>query len=327
MKKSAVLIAAAMLVVLALSATIVQADERFEFSGVTKIKFEGTSGDIGLRQSDNENCIVELRSDVYPARNFRPEVEQDGQTVYIEERWRRGNSQGDIQWTIYLPAGKQATRITVSTASGSLDCRDVTARFKFNTASGQIDLTGTNLIEGSSFNTASGDIILEDMTVDEGSDFSTASGDVFLDNLTIGEDCGFSTASGDVRATECNGFFDLSTASGDVVVKHCDLSGYNSFSSASGDVLVVLDKLPADGLRASTASGKVVLDVAEFGDNFTLVMVKREDRGRISCPFDYTSEDVFEEHDQYYEEKIVERGSGKPEIVLRTASGSVVVRD
>jgi len=316
-----------LLAIFAISATFVHADETFEFSGVTKIKFEGVSGDVIVRQGDSETGIVELRSDVYPSRSFRPEVEQDGKTLYIEERWRRGNSQGDIQWTIYLPKGEKPPKMTVSTASGDLDCRDVSANFRFNTASGQIELTGVSLVEGSSFSTASGDVILENMTIEEGSEFSTASGDVLLDNLTISEDCGFSTASGDVRATRCNGYFDLSTASGDVVVKECELAGYNSFSSASGDVFVTLDKLPERGLKASTASGKVVLNVDDFGDNFTLVMVKRENRGRISCPFDYTSEDLFEEHDDYYEEKVVQRGNGEPEIFLRTASGSVIVKD
>jgi len=327
MSKQAVRFAVILLSIFALTATIIHADESFEFSGVTKIKFEGVSGDIIVRQGDSKTGMVELQSDVYPSRSFRPEVEQDGKTLYIEERWRRGSSEGDIQWTIILPQGEKPPKITASTASGDLDCRDVSARFRFNTASGQIELTGVSLVEGSSFNTASGDVILEDMTVDEGSEFSTASGDVLLDNLTIREDCGFSTASGDVRATRCSGYFDLSTASGDVVVKRCDLAGYNSFSSASGDVFVMLDKLPDGDLKASTASGKVVLDVDDFGDDFTLVMVKRENRGRISCPFDYTSEDLFEDHDDYYEEKIVERGSGGPEIFLRTASGSVIVKD
>jgi hypothetical protein len=55
-------------------------------------------------------------------------------------------------------------------------------------------------------------------------------------------------------------------------------------------------------------------------------MIKREDRGRIICPFDITSESTFKDH-HYYEEKVVERGSGGPEIALKTASGEVVVRN
>jgi hypothetical protein len=86
------------------------------------------------------------------------------------------------------------------------------------------------------------------------------------------------------------------------------------------------DTLPKDDLSASSASGDVYLSVADFGDDFTLILIKREDKGRISCPFKYTSEETFKDH-HTYEKKIVKRGSGRPEIELRTASGKVVVKD
>lgn len=303
------------------------ADQRFEFEGVTKIKLEGISGDITILQGEDEIGLVELYSDVRPKGGFRGEVEQEGKTLYIEERWGRGSASGEVRWTIYLPKGQKPPRIKASTASGDLDCSGISARINFSTASGDIDFTEVTLQEGSGFSTASGDITLEDMTADEGSDFSTASGDVSLINVSIGEDCAFSTASGDVKCTGCTGFLELSTASGDVTVRDSEPSGRSSFSSASGDVKVYLDKLPTHDMKASSASGDVLLDVKDFGDDFTLVMVKREDRGRISCPFDYTSEDIIDDDHHTYVEKIVERGSGKPEIYLRTASGNVVVKD
>jgi len=326
MRKFGVLAAVTLLGMLLVFSATGNAKERWEFSDVTKIKFEGISGDITILQGKGKEGVVELRADVRPRRSFRPEVEQDGKTLYIEERWGGRSTNGHLEWTIYLPEGQKPPRIKASTASGELVCRKVAVRIRFSTASGNIELTEVTLSEGSSFSTASGDIILEDMEVDEGSDFSTASGDVVLDNVTIGEDCGFSTASGEVRCVGCKGHFDLSSASGDVVVKKCEITGRSDFSAASGDVRLYIDRLPKHDLKASTASGKVLLDVGDFGDDFTLVMVKREDRGRISCPFDFTSEDTFEDY-HTYEEKIVERGSGKPEIYLHTASGSVVVKD
>jgi len=326
MRKFGVLSAAVFVgVVLVFMATGI-ADERYEFSGVTRIKVDGVSGDITILPADSTTGVVELRADVRPPRSFRPEVEQDGKTLYIEERWGGGSSSGRVEWTIYLPRDEKPPKIKVSTASGELTCRGIAARIRFNTASGDIELSNVTLGEGSSFSTASGDVIVEDMAVEEGSEFSTASGDVILKNVTIGEDCEFSTASGDVKCRDCAGYFELSSASGDVVARDCEISGRGSFSSASGDVRLYLDKLPKHDLKATSASGNVLLDVDDFGDNFTLVMVKREDRGRISCPFDFTHEDVFEDY-HTYEEKIVERGSGQPEIYLRTASGKVVVKD
>jgi DUF4097 and DUF4098 domain-containing protein YvlB len=216
----------------------------------------------------------------------------------------------------------------MSTSSGELECRGVHARIDFSTASGNILLSSVTLGDGSSFSTASGDVVLEEMTVDEGSEFSTASGDVVLENVTIGPSCTFSTASGDVRCTRCKGHLELSSASGNVVVRNCEPAGRSSFSTASGNVSLALDKLPAGDIKASSASGDVLLEVGDFGDSFTLVMVAREDDGRISCPFDFTEEDTYEDDQgNVYEEKIVERGAGKPEISLRTSSGDVIVKD
>jgi DUF4097 and DUF4098 domain-containing protein YvlB len=321
-----------LIVALVMVATVLvaagQAQQQWDFSDVTKIKFEGISGDVIIEQGEGEIGSVEVDADVNPRRNFRPEVEQDGRMLYIEERWRGHSSRGDVRWTIVVPQTEKPLRINMSTASGDCTCRGaINARLRFNTASGDIELTAVSLAEGSTFSTASGNIELAEMEISEGTEFSTASGDVILEDLTIGEDCVFSTASGDVTAEECRGEFELSTASGDVRVRDCDLSGWCTFSSASGDVDVSLEALPDRGLKASTASGRVTLDCTEFGDDFTLVMVKRENRGRISCPFDYTSEDYYEEWDHLWEEKIVERGSGKPEIILTAATGSIIVRD
>ncbi len=328
MRRFRVAMAAALLLVVVVLVTNGHAQKQWDFSDVTKIKFEGISGDIIITQGKGNIGHVEVEVDVYPKRSFRPDVEQEGRILYIEERWKGRSSSGDVRWTIQLPRTEKPIKINMSTASGDLRGKgQINARLRFNTASGDIDLTAVSLAEGSTFNTASGDIDLADMDISDGTEFNTASGDVTLENLTIGEDCGFSTASGDVTAENCRGEFELSTASGDVRVRDCELSGWCTFSSASGDVSVSLDKLPDRGLKASTASGRVTLDCDDFGKNFALIMVKRENRGRISCPFDYTSEDYYEEWGHLWEEKIVERGSGKPEIVLRAATGSIIVKD
>ena len=301
---------------------------KYEFSSaVTAIQFEGISGNISIVPAEGTSGEVKLRASVRPSRNFRPEVEQDGNTLYINEHWESGSSNGSVDWLIYLPKTQKPLRIKVSTASGELICKDINARISFSTASGNIELAGVALGDGSNLSTASGDIILHNMTVDEGSEFSTASGDVELEGVTISEGCGFSTASGNVRSTGCKGYFELSSASGNVEVRDCEVAGRSKFSTASGGVNLYLTRLPDGNMTASSASGDVRLDVAEFGDNFTLVLVAREDEGEISCPFDYTSEDTYEDgQGNVYEEKTVERGTGRPEISLSTASGEVVVK-
>ena len=233
-----------------------------------------------------------------------------------------------MEWTILLPEQTDPPSIRINNASGNLDCRGVSAEIDFETASGDIILTEMKLGSRSDFNTASGDYILENMTIPEDVDFSTASGSYELDALIIEEGCRFSTASGDVKCRNCKCMDDveMSSASGDVIVRDTELLGWSEFSSASGDVALFFDKLPRHDVSAGSASGKVVLEVDDFGDDFTLVLIKREDRGRISCPFEYSYEETFDDY-HIYERRVVERGSGKPEIELRTASGRVIVRD
>ena len=327
MKKRAILLVLFLVWAGALAAAPSGNAGRFEFPAeVTAIEFEGVSGDVTLIPAEGATGLVKLRASVRPEGNFRPEVDREGSTLYITEHWK-SNSSGSVEWVIYLPKAQKPYRFKMSTASGNLTCKNISAGVNFNTASGNIELSGVTVADGSNFSTASGDIILRDMAVDEGGQFSTASGDVVLENVTIGEDCGFSTASGDVRSTGCKGYFALSSASGDVVVKNCELVGRSKFSTASGNVNMYLDRLPAHNLKASSASGDVVFTCADFGGDFSLVLVAREDGGDISCPFDFTSEDTFEENGEVYDEKIVERGNGRPEISLSTASGEVIVKD
>jgi DUF4097 and DUF4098 domain-containing protein YvlB len=304
------------------------ADEEWAFSDVAKIKIRGVSGDVTVLPAKGKDGLVKLHADVSPRESFHPEVEQKGSTLYIEEKWRGDNTRGTVEWTIYLPQQKKAPRIQVSNASGDLGCDGISARIRYDTASGDCELTSVELLEGSRFSTASGDGTFEDMTISESTEFSTASGDLEFNNTTIEESCQFSTASGDIRCIDCKFMDDaaFSTASGDVTVRDSRFLGRSEFSSASGDVSISLSDLPGEAFAASTASGNIMLDVEDFGENFTLVLIKRKNKGRISCPFKFTDEETFEDY-HVYEKKIVTRGSGYPEIELRTASGKVTVRD
>jgi len=351
----------------AASATHGQEAERFEHSGVTRIQVDGVSGGFTILPSEGNSVVVELRQDVTPSDAFQAEVEQRGSTLLIKEKWGSGwKTRGSVNWTIYVPESEEPVRIVIDTASGGISAEGVSASFRFDTASGGIELHAVTLGDGSRFDTASGSISLSNMRVENDSEFDTASGSihltevvagagsnfdtasgsiyltgvtagtgcrfdtasgsVVLENVSVGDGCKFDTASGSVRCSNSSGPLNLDSASGDVIVRNCELTGRSQFSTASGSVRINLASLPAHDLRASSASGNVTLEVGDFGDNFTLILIKRRDRGRISCPFEYTSEDTFEEHGYTYEEKVVKQGSGGPEIYLRTASGSITVR-
>ncbi len=299
--------------------------EEWDFSGVDRIELEGVSGNVKLLPAGGGGGSVELRANVSPRGNFKPSVEQDGDTLRIRESWTGRSSRGDVEWTIYVPSGS-GMRISIETASGSLSAEGISARIDLSTASGDIELIDVELEGHSSLSTASGDYTIEDMRIDDDVSFSTASGDIHLNHVEIGEDVSFSTASGDVRCNDCRGSLVLSSASGDVVVKNSSIDGFGKFSSASGDVLLHLDEMPRDGLSASSASGDVVLD-GKFGRDYTLIMSAREDKGRIVNPFKTTSRRTYREGRYTYEEEVVQQGSGGPEIRLHTSSGTVRVKN
>lgn len=366
MRKSLITCTCACLILAASSRASCQQVERFDFTGIERIQVDGVSGDVAILPADGAGVIVELTQNVTPSDAYRSVVEQRGTTLNIEEHWRGRNTRGSVKWKIYLPKGQTPPRIVIDTASGDFSAEEVSASIRIDTASGDIDLRAVTIIDGSSFDTASGDITLSNMDVADdsvfdtasgdisltdvtagngcrfdtasgdveltdvragaGCRFDTASGDVTLDGVTAGEGCEFDTASGSIRCSRSKGALVLDTASGNVVVRESELTGRSRFGSASGSVRVSLASMPAHDLRATSASGNVTLEIGDFGSNFTLILIKRQDRGRISCPFEYTSEDTFRERGYIYEEKVVKQGSGGPEIYLRTASGSITVR-
>lgn len=310
---------------LLVSPAAAQDEQSWTFSGVDRIDIDGTSGDLELRIADGNEFELRLQQDVRPTDAFRGEVEQNGSTLDIRENWGRGSSRGTVRWILLVPASARPT-IALDTASGGVEAEMLSARYEIDTASGSFTLRGGSLLAGSDISTASGNFDLTDVTVEDGVDLSTASGDIDLDAVIAGRGFEFSTASGDVTVRNSTGILEGSSASGDVHVSDSELNGASKFSSASGDVEVQLDAIPAYELELSSASGNVRL-AAGFGPDFTLVLTKREDRGRIRSPFDFTSEDTFERHGQTYERKITVRGSGGPEIRLSTASGNVEVRE
>jgi DUF4097 and DUF4098 domain-containing protein YvlB len=303
-------------------------EHRWDLSGVKDIDIKGISGHVVIVAADGRAGVIELRSRVRPQDSFGHAVDRRKSGIRIKEKWY-GSSRGDVLWTISLPGTGKAPAVRISNASGNLECHDVAVGISYKTASGDVELSNVTLGEDSKFNTASGNYTIRRMTISEDSHFNTASGDYDLEDLIIEEGSEFTTASGDITITDCTSSDDVSfsSASGNVEVRSIELTGESGFSSASGDVEVRFDRLPKKDFTASSASGDVTLEVEDFGHDFTLVMIKRKHKGRISCPFDITDEEEFEKNGQVYVSKIVKRGLGKPVITLETASGRVVVRD
>jgi len=120
----------------------------------------------------------------------------------------------------------------------------------------------------------------------------------------------------------------LSNASGKIFVEDAEIDKEGEMSSASGEVKLYLPHLPSKRLEASSASGDVVLKVPPFGKNFSMTLMKRADKGKIKCPFEYTEKETIRLHknDRYLTDRyLVKRGKGGPDIKLRTASGTIKI--
>ena len=215
--------------------------------------------------------------------------------------------------------------LETESASGEVSANSLTAKeFELSTASGDIELDDCK-VDFVKANTASGRITTRSVEAEE-LDLSTASGRIVM------EDCQAkiietSSASGRISAGAVTAEeVELSTASGRIILEDSDIQELAEASCASGDVEIHLAHLPSRRLEASSASGDVDLEVPQFGDNFTMVLTKRADRGRIKCPFEYTDKETFRlnRNDDYLMDRyLVQRGEDGPEIELSTASGTI----
>ena len=304
-----------------------QQTEEWTFSGIERIEIDGVSGDLRVEATEGSELRLSLRQDVQPRGAFHADVRQQGTSLHIRERWDgSGSSSGGVDWSLEVPAAL-VPMIVFRTSSGDLEAWGTAARFRFKTSSGDITLQDMTVRSGSSFRTSSGDFRLTDTVVEDDVELDTSSGDIDLAKVTAGAGFEMSTSSGDVTVEDSHGIVEGHSSSGDVRIYGSELNGPSRFSSSSGDVFVRLAALPAYDLEASSSSGNVTLDVESFARDFRLILIKREDRGHIRVPFEYTSEDTFSRHGHTYVEKTVERGTSGPEIRLRTASGSIVVQD
>jgi DUF4097 and DUF4098 domain-containing protein YvlB len=341
-----------LLVVLVVTAFVFSsaiADERIEtftFEGIHSIQIETVSGNITITSGEADKLTVELINDLDDPDQLDPELDADDGELSIEENFIGRNVRGETHWTVYLPKSAELRSVECHTASGDMLFEGFKAGYiETESASGEVSVNSLGAKE-LDFSTASGDITLEDSEVDF-IKANTASGRISANSLR-GKEIKLSTASGKIEVQDCDAKImetstasgrisvglvtaeelELSAASGRIIVEESDIKELAEMSAASGDVEIHLSHLPSRRLEASSASGDVDIEVPQFGDNFTMVLTKRADRGRIRCPFEYTEKETIRlhKHDDYLTDRyLVQHGEGGPEIELSTASGTLRV--
>lgn len=305
------------------------------FDGIESVELNTVSGDCIIKTHGSDEIIVDLFYDVEPKGAFDYKIREAGDALIIKERWNGGSSRGDVAWTLTVPSG---TEIEFSTASGDLSASGLTKGLEAGTASGDIeirDMDGEIEISTASgevviinahgeieISTASGEISIKKSGGEI--ELSTASGEIEADDIE--DEIDMSTASGEIEISNSSGVFSLSCASGDIVAENIKIEGLSTFSTASGEVEVILAETSEYDLELSTASGDVLLDYNGNPVKGYFEFTARKRRGRIKCPFDFDEEEEFERNDHVYVRKSFSKGGDTPEIYMRTASGTVVLK-
>jgi DUF4097 and DUF4098 domain-containing protein YvlB len=300
------------IVVMTVFSVTVIASERiktFTFEGINSVNIQTVSGNIRICSGNESELVVELKNDLEKPEMLSPEVKEDNGELSIEEHFRGNNVRGEIFWTVYVPPLAILKTIKCHSASGDMQFERIKVDFiKTESASGNVAVDSFHAREFE-FSTASGSISVKDCGVDF-IDANSASGDISFNSVIAKE-------------------LKLSVASGSITVEDCDIEELGELSSASGDVELFLPDLPSERLEASSASGDVVLKVPQFGENFSMTIEKRAGKGRVKCPFEFTEKETirYHENDDYPRDRyLVKRGKGKPEIALKTASGTIRIQ-
>lgn len=286
------------------------------FEAKERVRIETASGDCNIKSGNEGEIKVDVIYSVNPEDAFEADIQEKSNEIKIKERWR-GRSSGRVTWTITVPKG---TEVRVSTASGDLSVDGIENEIEASTASGDVTILDS---QGKlDISTASGDVEV----LDSGGelDLSTASGDVKASG--VNGEIELSTASGDIRVKKSKGMFDLSCASGDIEISGIVLSEESSFSTASGDIEVKLAESSEYDIECSAASGDIELDYDGNEVKGYFEFSTKKHSGSIRSPYDFDTEEEYEQGSRTYVRKTFSKGGKTPRILLSSSSGNVELK-
>ncbi|NVK85651.1 MAG: DUF4097 family beta strand repeat protein [Cytophagia bacterium] len=301
---------------------VVQAQERVEksFTGIKSIRLTTSSGNGTIKKSSSNEVKVVVEY-TYDKDDYRPEFEQNGDRLNIDEdfsrsRWTKGYS----KWTLEIPDG---LILDFKTGSGNIDVIGVNVELNSNTGSGNIEVD--NVIGKVRANTGSGNISLTE--VEGRMDANTGSGSIRLDRVKIEDGARFNTGSGNIRANTLEGEVDMNTGSGGIDVQGVTITGHSSFNTGSGNARVELAAELDFDLSINTGSGNATLDFngQEIAGDFYM---KASDKSNIRAPFSFDKEYEEDRGWRGRTNYIKEAKVGNKDIRIRisTGSGNAVVR-
>ncbi|MCO6357725.1 DUF4097 family beta strand repeat-containing protein [Roseivirga pacifica] len=299
------------------------AQERIEksFSGIENIRLVTSSGNGTIKKSSNNEVKVTLEF-TYDEEDYKPSFEQRGETLYIEEEFRRSRwTRGYSEWTLEVPDGLE---LDFKTGSGNIEVDGVVIELQVNSGSGNIQV---DRVSGDTrANTGSGNISFRD--VDGMLDANTGSGSIRLESVK--GDADLNTGSGNIRANGVEGALDLNTGSGNIDIREATITGASSFNTGSGNTSVVLSAALNSDVSLNTGSGNATLDFNGQKIEGEFIM-RANDESDIRAPFRFDKEyegsgDRWGGRNRGYT-KEAKIGSKNITIRISTGSGNAVVRE
>jgi len=153
--------------------------------------------------------------------------------------------------------------------------------------------------------------------------------DIDLSDLAVGYlKCHASTGKINIDKVKSSAV-NITTASKPISLMDCSILENGNIVSSSAPVDIFIDHLPAKGLYAASTGNEMTLSVDDFGDNFKMVLMKNEDKGRFECPFKCSTSETrkVDENDSFKTDICyIKQGEDGPEIKLSTGTGVIRVK-
>jgi len=312
MKKTCLITLLALLVVFVAKA---QEEISKSFEGVKNMSVNLVSGDCTFKKGTTPTIRVELQY-TYDNDKFRPQIEQKGSKLIIQEEFEGRHLNGWSKWTITIPNGLE---IAINSGSGDLTAGNLKLDITTKSGSGDIDLSETS--GNVSINTGSGDVEID--TQDGNISVNTGSGDV---RLTSGKgNVNINAGSGDIRIADSNADFSVNTGSGDITAKDITIAGKSGFNTGSGYASVALGSSIDYDISVNSGSGDAVLDFNNNEINGVVTMQANKRNGRIVAPFEFDKVEEEEHGSQTIIIKTVRIGSKDIKIHVGTGSGKAQI--
>lgn len=121
----------------------------------------------------------------------------------------------------------------------------------------------------------------------------------------------------------------VSTNSKPIKISDCCIDRLCRANSGYGNIELGLISLPENLLEVVSTYDGIIVEIPDFGNNFSMTVSKREGEGEIICPFQFDEKRAMRhnESDAYLSDcYFITKGGGDREVKLHTTTGVIEIR-